>query len=366
MAEEVQDVLYPKLCDESLSTYEMSDHGFVRETYPNLMRSVEWRSLVINTGASHGTLQDIKLPEYSGGYTFEVAGARRTLLWRVTHDTLQLTEESTDVQLANAHLRLQFPDSPVLEGISAHQTPTSLVLLVATVASVHRLRMTLPAGGEGHCAAAAGSLLQQLTAQQLRQPDSMHVLQAQANAPAAHTAAAGLLPSGEAVFFLAGAAGGGQVVRYLSGGPGPLAAAHHLQPASVVGRLWGLFADPSQQRVDAALVLAPGEPAAPEPAVAAVCRDGRLRLWSVARRTALAELDLLEFLAERGPAGARRHGLRRRRGAGPPLLAAHLSLVGQQVFVLVRAAATRAAWSLQYVATVCAPDHALIDYALTE
>ena len=65
--EESPNISYPKLSDESMSTYEISDHGFVREIYPNLFRTVEWRSLVINTGASHGTLQDIKLPEYSGG-----------------------------------------------------------------------------------------------------------------------------------------------------------------------------------------------------------------------------------------------------------------------------------------------------------
>ena len=68
MAEEPPlDVSYPKLLDESMSSREMSDHGFVREVFPNLLHPVEWRSLIINTGASHGTLQDIKLPEYSGG-----------------------------------------------------------------------------------------------------------------------------------------------------------------------------------------------------------------------------------------------------------------------------------------------------------
>ncbi|KAF0299356.1 hypothetical protein FJT64_003500 [Amphibalanus amphitrite] len=66
--------------------------------------------------AKRSAFSFMEIPEWPGQYTFEVAGARRTLLWRVTHDTLQLTEESTDVQLANAHLRLQFPDSPVLEG----------------------------------------------------------------------------------------------------------------------------------------------------------------------------------------------------------------------------------------------------------
>ena len=171
------------------------------------------------------------------------------------------------------------------------------------------------------------------------------------------------------MFFLAGASRGGQLVRYLSGGPGPLAACAELQTGSVVGRLWGLFGDASLQRVDAALLLAPDAAGAPEAAVAAVCRDGRLRLWSLARRAQITELDLLEFLAERGAAaaaGARRHGLRRRHGAGPPLLAVHLCLPEQQVVVLVRAAAVRGAWQLQYVATVCAPDHALIDFGLTE
>ncbi|XP_037089549.1 nuclear pore complex protein Nup160 homolog [Pollicipes pollicipes] len=273
------------------------DESVNLEVYPNLSHSVVWENIVINTGASHGTLQDIKLPEYSGGHTFVACGVRRSLFWRVNHDTLELTEESTDVDILNGHLRLHFRDSPILEGITAHETRSALVLLLATVSSVHRLRLELPSQPAGQQPTSVTSLLHQLSAKGLRQPDAMHVLEGQANAPPPpHTAASWLLPSGEAVFLLAAPGGGGQVVHYLGSGPGPLAASHELQTGSMVGRLFGFFSDSSQQRVDAVLVLP---------------------------------------------------------GAVP-------------LFVLVRAAEVRGAWQLEHEATVCAPDHDLIDFALTE
>ncbi len=58
---------------------------------------------------------------------------------KTSNDILELTELSMDVNLSGNQLKVQFQNSPVLEGISVHETIDKVYVLVATVASVHRL-----------------------------------------------------------------------------------------------------------------------------------------------------------------------------------------------------------------------------------
>jgi hypothetical protein len=44
-----------------------------------------------------------------------------------------------DLNLNGNNLKIQFQNSPVLEGISVHETIDKVYILVSTVASVHRL-----------------------------------------------------------------------------------------------------------------------------------------------------------------------------------------------------------------------------------
>lgn len=57
---------------------------------------------------------------------------------------LELIEESLDMNLVGNRLRYRFTDTPILEGISIHETVNSVVILVATVSSVHCLSYKHP------------------------------------------------------------------------------------------------------------------------------------------------------------------------------------------------------------------------------
>lgn len=54
-------------------------------------------------------------------------------------DILEVIEQSLDMNLLNNAIRYKFVDTPILNGISIHETSDSVMMLVPTVCSVHRL-----------------------------------------------------------------------------------------------------------------------------------------------------------------------------------------------------------------------------------
>ncbi|KAK3778515.1 hypothetical protein RRG08_024923 [Elysia crispata] len=116
-----------------------------REVTVPVSNSTRWKSITICTGASASTLQDIKVPESCGGYTYldsgvAASGARnRFIYWRTYQDVLELVEESMDTTLSGNMVRYRFQDSPILPNVSIHEGRGSVIVLVPTVASIHRL-----------------------------------------------------------------------------------------------------------------------------------------------------------------------------------------------------------------------------------
>jgi nuclear pore complex protein Nup160 len=66
------------------------------------------------------------------------------ILWRASHDVLELVETSLDWDLRNNRIKYKFQDTPLLAGVSIHETFHHIVILVATVSSVHKLVFTHP------------------------------------------------------------------------------------------------------------------------------------------------------------------------------------------------------------------------------
>lgn len=58
---------------------------------------------------------------------------------RIIHDVLEIIEQSLDVSLAGNAVRYRFVDTPILDGISIHETSINVIVLVPTVCSIHRL-----------------------------------------------------------------------------------------------------------------------------------------------------------------------------------------------------------------------------------
>ena len=100
------------------------------------------------SGGAQSTLQDVKLPECSGGFVYSDQShsltRNRMILWRASHDVLELVETSLDWDLRNNRIKYKFQDTPLLAGVSIHETFHHIVILVATVSSVHKLVFTHP------------------------------------------------------------------------------------------------------------------------------------------------------------------------------------------------------------------------------
>lgn len=52
---------------------------------------------------------------------------------------MELVEESLDMTLSGNLVRYRFQDTPILPNVTVHELHGNVVVLVATVASVHRL-----------------------------------------------------------------------------------------------------------------------------------------------------------------------------------------------------------------------------------
>lgn len=100
------------------------------------------------SGGAQNTLQDVKLPECSGGFVYADQShsltRNRMIIWRTSHDVLELVETSLDWDLRANRVKYRFQDTPVLSGVSIHETYHHVVILVATVSSVHKLVFTHP------------------------------------------------------------------------------------------------------------------------------------------------------------------------------------------------------------------------------
>lgn len=59
---------------------------------------------------------------------------------RIKQDVVEIIEQSLDCNLSGSCVKFQFEGTPILEGgVSIHETRENVIILVVTVASVHRL-----------------------------------------------------------------------------------------------------------------------------------------------------------------------------------------------------------------------------------
>lgn len=119
-----------------------------REVIPDQALCEKWIEITLTTGGTQSTLQDIKVTEKAGGYGYSDSTKHYTrnrfIYWRINSDTLELVEQSLDINLTGNRVRYRFTDSPIINGISIQETENNVVVLVPTVCSVHRLTYPHP------------------------------------------------------------------------------------------------------------------------------------------------------------------------------------------------------------------------------
>lgn len=191
-----------------------------KEITPNYNLPEKWKEIILNTGGTHSTLQDIKLPQKAGGYWYKdskkICTRNRFIYWQTTSDAIELTEASLDINLTSCNLKCKVaPGTPPLSNITVYERSASrdVVILAATVSSVHRLIFPHPGtldkkSSFGSLSSSSPSIFHDTTS--INNPNNYCILNQYSNATTgvAHTCASLLRDNGEAVFALAFGHGG--------------------------------------------------------------------------------------------------------------------------------------------------------------
>ncbi|CAG4950070.1 unnamed protein product [Colias eurytheme] len=191
-----------------------------KEITPNHNLLEKWKEIVLNTGGTHSTLQDIKLPHKAGGYWYKdsdkASTRNRFIYWQTTSDSIEFTEASLDVNVSACNLRCKVaPVTPPLNNITFYERTSSqqIVILAATVSSVHRLIFPHPESLDrkstfGSLSNTTTSIFYDTSA--VNNPNNYYILNQYSisNTGVAHSCASILRDNGEAVFALAFGYGG--------------------------------------------------------------------------------------------------------------------------------------------------------------
>nr|XP_045619650.1 nuclear pore complex protein Nup160-like isoform X1 [Procambarus clarkii] len=355
----------------------MADHhhhqlGF-REVLPHQAALVQWRNITVDTGAAQSTLQDIKVPEYGGGYSFKPLSpvtCNRYLFWRVCHDVVELWEESLDHDFTHNHVQLRFADTPVLEGLSVHETRQYVYILLATVSSVHRIRLPHPQTAQA-TRSKPQSILRDLTFQTLKEYHNLHILNSTAAVGEGlpHTAGTHLKKGGDAVFVL-GQTGGTLLVVKMIDSPFSVFT-EIIKNASLMNRLFTGFVPGRFSRglegCETVTSLVIKELAGDVLAVG-VCRDGKVRAWSCSRLQCVLAHDTLENTAEAGRKlnpGAQRHQIRSCGQGEETILGVFLNFTEKHLLIVYQPTLNLGQITLSHIKTLYPPQYDLVDFSLT-
>ncbi|CAB3251716.1 unnamed protein product [Arctia plantaginis] len=263
-----------------------------KEIIPNYNVPEKWKEVTLNTGGTHSTLQDIKLPQKAGGYWYKdstkVYTRNRFIYWQTTSDAIELSEASLDINLSSANLRCKVaPGTPPLSSITVYERSAfrDVVILAATVSSVHRLIFPHPGTLDkkstfGPLSSSSPSIFHDTSA--INNPNNYYILNQYSNATAgvAHTCSTLLRDNGEAVFALAfghGGEGGLLIVKLPVAGSAftTLLKRESTVPRFLSGLTGALRGKSSTDGVETyGVVLTNG-------LVVAICGDTCLRAWQL-------------------------------------------------------------------------------------
>lgn len=151
--------------------------GYIELASPQILDD-KWCDLNFDFASGQNVLQDMIMPGSGGGYVYRDARSvgsathNRFLYWRTVNDVLELVEISTEHVLENNQVRITFPNSPVLSRVTMMEFSDSIVIMLATLTSVHRF--DLP-----HPKVTTKSILHELTTDLLFNPANYYILNTQ-------------------------------------------------------------------------------------------------------------------------------------------------------------------------------------------
>lgn len=273
----------------------MSEHGLsYQEVIPDQTLPVTWKEIDLNTGGTQSTLQDIKIPEKANGYCFKDTSRyltrNRFIYWRLNNDVLELVEESLDINLTNNRLKYKFRDTPILDGITIHETQSNVIILVPTVSSIHRLTFLHPSRlhkqddlSSPHPDLSIPSIFADVHV--VQNSNSFYVFTAPttANSQLPHAAASCLTHEEEAIFTLAYPSGELLLVRQQPDGRGE---SIELQSDTIVSKFFsGILRSKNSENIIISMLV---HTIGLETYAITLYREGQIKVWDCTKLQCIA------------------------------------------------------------------------------
>ncbi|EGW03960.1 Nuclear pore complex protein Nup160 [Cricetulus griseus] len=335
-------------------------------------------------GTANAVFGAVKYSESAGGFYYVESGKlfsvtrNRFIHWKTSGDTLELVEESLDINLLNNAVRLKFQNCSILpSGVHVSETQNHVIILILTNQTVHRLILPHPSRmyrSELVTESQMQSIFTDIGKVDFRDPCNYQLIPTVPGlSPSSTTSAAWLSSDGEALFALPSAAGGIFVLKLPPYDLPGVTSVVELKQSSVMQRLltgWMPTAIRGDQGPsDRALSLAV-HCVEHDAFLFALCQDHKLRMWSYKDQMCLMVADMLEYVPVN-------KDLRLTAGTGHKLRLAYSPSMGLYlgiymhapkrgqfcVFQLVSTENNR--YSLDHISSLFTSQETLVDFALT-
>ncbi|XP_075784987.1 nuclear pore complex protein Nup160 [Pelodiscus sinensis] len=320
----------------------------------------------------------------AGGFCYQESAQlvsvtrNRFIHWTASGDTLELVEESLDINLLNNAIRLKIQNCSLLPGgVHVCETQNLVVILIVTNQTVHRLVLPHPARmyrSELITEGQMQSVFTDIGKVNFRDPSNYHIIPSIPGLASNSTASAAWLSSdGEALFALPSASGGIFVLKLPPHDAQGIVSVVELKQSSVMQRLltgWMPTAIRGDQAPSDLPISLSVHCLEHDAFLFALCQDHKLRMWSYKDQMCLMVADLLEFVPVN-------KDLRLAAGTGHRLRLAYSQSLGLYlgvymhapkrgqfcVFQLVSTESNR--YSLDHISSLFTSQETLVDFALT-
>ncbi|KAG1673917.1 Nuclear pore complex protein Nup160 [Nymphon striatum] len=333
-------------------------------------------------------LQDIKFPETSGVYQYEEGNnsslcKNRFIYWRIKNDIAEFVEESMDFNLSGNHVKFHFQDTPIIEGgISIHEIHGFVVILIATVASVHRLLFPHPQKFSSelpsmHTAVTFASVFCDVSVNMTREKNHFYTISNGNSFP--HTCASWLSKDGVAYFSLANNSNS-NILLVILGSMETLGKfiTHELKQTSAMQRLWtgivpsAIRGGKGNEEAAVNMFIYPLED---DIFTFALGRDAKLRMWSNRTLECVMCTDITPKKVDDSSlvtqVGAQKHMLKKAIGIDSNgsiilVIGVFLCFSDRKLFVLLKPTCDNSSYDVEIIATIYSPvDWDLIDFSVT-
>ncbi|XP_060078941.1 nuclear pore complex protein Nup160-like [Ylistrum balloti] len=359
----------------------MSGKSF-REVVVPSSPSSKWKEITVNTGASASTLQDLKVPDSCGGFSYQDSGLpqsavrNRFIYWRTSNDVLELVEQSLDFNLLGSQVRFKFQDTQIFGGVTVWESHGNVIILVSTVASVHRLIFPHPSRLQRmDIGCSSDQVVQSIffDASLMTAADSknMHMLNPGGSVTShLHSAATFLNSDGDALFSFSSNTGNILLIKMPPPQVQGVVQQFDLRQSSMMQKLFSGLIRSGQEATDSATSMVI-QMFRGDVYIFAVCRDHKLRIWSTKTRECILAYNLLECcpdLQHVQPVTGSGHTIKKvLSGDAIDLkLCVYLNFPDRNQFCFVQIHMVNGRLEVFHNATVFGTPEDLVDYSVTE